>query len=218
MKLPFRTLLAELSGRGEQRFVALLVGQVDATTLGAKLVRDVVTGRITCASGLREQIREIEHQGDEQRRLVILALSNALVTPIDREDLFRFSNGIDDVLDNLRDFSREWDLYEMKHGDFFAPLLDEVIQGMEKLRTVVSNIADDPAAIPAGALDAKKVGTHMRRHYQVAMAQLFKEAGDGPATIEVLKRRELLRRLDIVGLRIRETAVLLADAAVKRSH
>ena len=40
------------------------------------------------------------------------SLAGVLVTPVDREDLFRLSRSIDDVLDNLRDFVREWDLYK----------------------------------------------------------------------------------------------------------
>jgi len=34
--------------------------------------------------------------------------------------------------------------------------------------------------------------------------------------MEVLKSRELLRRLDVVGLRLNEAADVLSDAAVKR--
>ncbi|MEK8145676.1 hypothetical protein NKH18_43240 [Streptomyces sp. M10(2022)] len=33
-----------------------------------------------------------------------------------------------------------------------------------------------------------------------------------------LRRRELLRRLDVVGLRLGESAAVLSDAMLKRSH
>jgi hypothetical protein len=44
------------------------------------------------------------------------------------------------------------------------------------------------------------------------MARLLAE----PLTSETLRRREVLRRLDIVGLRLSEAADHLATAAIKR--
>lgn len=52
----------------------------------------------------------------------------------------------------------------------------------------------------------------MRMQYQQAMARLLAE----PLTSETLRRREVLRRLDIVGLRLSEAADHLATAAIKR--
>jgi hypothetical protein len=62
------------------------------------------------------------------------------------------------------------------------------------------------------ALGARK--NDIRQRYQTAMQAIL----DEPLSTETLKRRELLRRLDVVGLRIREAADALADGAVKRSH
>ena len=53
-----------------------------------------------------ERIAEIEQRGDAMRAELVTRLSGVLVAPIDREDLFRLSRSIDDVLDNLRDFVR----------------------------------------------------------------------------------------------------------------
>jgi uncharacterized protein len=218
MRLDPRRILGELTGRADREIVRMLVRQADTAIRAAELVRDVAARGREYDVGLREQIRVIEHEGDEQRAELVNALSGALVTPIDREDVYRLSRGIDDVLDNLRDFSREWDLYGMDRDPFFAPLLDEVVDGLAELRQAAGYIIDDPSAIARGALEAKRAGNRIRRNYQTAMATLFKETGDAPVTVDVLRRRELLRRLDIVGLRIREAAALLADAAVKRSH
>jgi uncharacterized protein len=88
---------------------------------------------------------DVEHRGDRARGGFV----HALAPPLDREDLFRVSRSVDDVLDNLRDFARELELF------------------------AVSDVA-------------------------------------------MLKRRELLRRLDVVGLRLGEAADALADGAVKR--
>jgi hypothetical protein len=46
------------------------------------------------------------------------------------------------------------------------------------------------------------------------VASLFEQE----VSTELLKRRELLRRLDVVGLRLGECADALSDAMLKRSH
>ncbi len=215
MKFSFKRTLKELSGHSDQAFVNLITKQIDATLEGAFLVRDVVTSGETIASAsARKQMIVIEHKGDDQRGQLVTELSQSLITPIDREDLFRLSRSIDDVLDNLRDFLREWDLYGMNSTGTFGPLLDAVIEGMTVLRQAVSSLPTKPSGVAQGALASKKVGSKIRRLYQLEMAKLFKRELD----MNVLKRRELLRRLDVVGLRLGEAADYLADASVKRSH
>ena len=61
-------------------------------------------------------------------------------------------------------------------------------------------------------LASKKSANEIRRQYDVELARLFR----GKLTIDVVKSRELLRRLDVVGLRLNEAADRLSDAAIKR--
>jgi uncharacterized protein Yka (UPF0111/DUF47 family) len=213
-RISFRWL-SDLTGASQRRFVGLLVGQMEATAEGASAVRRAVIG--DSSGNLRATMREIEHRGDRQRANLVAELSTALVTPIDREDLFRLSRAIDDVLDHLRDFSREWELYRMESAPIFDPLLSTALDAIQRLRSATEALLDDPAAVGRGALEAKKSGNRVRRLYQEAMAELLNVPDEriGSAT---LKQRELLRRLDIVGLRIRQAADVLADASVKRSH
>jgi hypothetical protein len=60
---------------------------------------------------------------------------------------------------------------------------------------------------------AKKAANKIRRLYDVELGRLFR----GEFTMEVLKSRELLRRLDVVGLRVNEASDVLSDAAIKRA-
>lgn len=211
-----RRLVRDLAGRGQERFVIHLAAQMEATVRGAQVLRETVAGTRDVAD-LRATIRDIEHDGDAERAKLVAALSNALVTPVDREDLFRLSRAIDDVLDHLRDFSREWELYRMRPTDRFEPLFGTVMDAMDVLREATGALIDDPATVSRRALAAKKAGNEMRRLYQGTLADVL-NAEDERVTATTLKTRELLRRLDIVGLRIRQAADVLADAAVKRSQ
>lgn len=206
-------VLRDLGGGSNRVFEQLLVGHLDATIAGARLARDVVSG-ITPREVARERIVVIEHEGDALRAQLLAELSRALVTPIDREDLFRISRLVDDVLDNLRDFLREWDLFEMTVEPTLVPLLEAVILALGSLRDAVGSIVDQPSQIAQRASVSKRAGAQIRRLYELELASLYR---GGEATVAILKVRDLIRRLDVVGLRIGEAGDALADAAVKRS-
>lgn len=217
MNLRPRRLLQELSGRADREFVDLLGEQTDTAILAARLVHDVVAAGRDHDFDLRERIGKLEDEGDAHRAEIVTALTGALVTPIDREDIYRLSRAIDDVLDNLRDFAREWDLYGMITHEIFGPLLEEVIEALRALRAAAEQIVSDPSRIAHGALETKKAGNRVRRSYQYAIAEMLRD-DDRVMTARIVKARELLRRLDIVGMRVSQAADVLADAAVKRSH
>lgn len=207
-----RRLVRDLTGRGDEVFVARLSAQIDAAREGALLALDAVRGHDTSAA--RDRMTDIEHEGDDERAELVEQLAVALTTPIDREDLFRLSRSIDDVLDTLRDFTRELDLFQPVDGRGFGPLLEALQAGIDALGVAVSYLVDRPADVSEACKAARRHGNTLRRQYQHALAELYREE----LRIETLKRRDLLRRLDVGGLRLDEAADALADAVLKRSH
>lgn len=207
----FRRAIREL-GRGERGpLTAILERQLEETIVACRLARAVAEGRAVPGEA-HDKMAEIERSGDVLRGELVTRLEGVVVSPIDREDLFRLSRSIDDVLDNLRDFVREWDLFAIESGELFLGLLDAIARGVDDLRRAVRTIAGDAKDTGQSALEAKKSANEIRRLYDTEVGRLF----CGELTMEVLKFRELLRRLDVVGLRLNEAADVLSDAAVKR--
>lgn len=200
-----------MTGRMDSALTEALLGQLEATKQGAWLAMAMIGGEVG-RTGAHEQMRSIEHLGDDERRRLVEELRNALVTPIDREDLFRLSRSIDDVLDSLRDFVRESHLYRVPDQIRFSPLLDQVIVGIDALENAVRDLASRPSAVVQDALEAKKVGGAIRRMYQYEISRIF----SGELTADAMKERELVRRLEIVGMAIGEAADAIADGAMKR--
>lgn len=212
MKLPLGRVIGELRGRSSRRFVELLVGHVEVTLDGARLVERAARGEIDWAEA-RVAMHQLEHRGDEYRGSLIGELATAIITPIDREDLFRVSRSIDDVLDNLRDVVRRCDLFEIRDAAVMVPLLETIVTAVTALREAIVVIVDAPREITTRASLMKKAVNRIRRAYDAALAELFR----GELRMEVLREREVLRGLDVVGLRLGEAADALSDAAVKRS-
>ncbi len=189
----------------------LLERQLEETAAACELARAVADGHAVPAEA-RAKAAEIEHGGDALRAELVDRLEDGADSPLSREDLYRLSRSIDDVLDNLRDFVREYDLYQVAGGASFVRVIDAIAAGVHDLRFAVRAIAGGADDTSEPALAAKKSANDVRRLYDGEVARLF----SGELSMEVLKARELLRRLDVVGLRLNEAADVLADAAVKR--
>ncbi|MGA3353855.1 MAG: DUF47 family protein [Acidimicrobiales bacterium] len=204
--------LRDLSGRRQQLFAELLVAQLDATIEAGDLVYEVVRGHLAMTQA-RTAMTRVEHEGDDKRAELISELSRCLTTPIDREDLFRLSRSVDDVLDNLRDFLREAELFEPVDLEPFRRVLPPILEALRYLRTASGALVKLSSEISAQTLAARKASNTVRKEYELVLADLFTDPGGA----EVLKQRELVRRLDVVGLRIAEAADALADGYIKRA-
>lgn len=208
-----KQLVAALSGRADDDLVAAVLSQVDSAREGALLARTMAAREIGRGDA-HEHMGRVEHLGDERRGHLVDMLSMSITTPIDREDLFRLSRSIDDVLDTLRDFVREAHIYDIKKMKRLLPLLDWLVEGLDDLALAVSDVVDDPGAVVRRALEAKKRAGAIGRAYQYEIAELF----TSDISAETFKRRELARRLDMAGIKLSEAADALADGAMKRWH
>jgi uncharacterized protein Yka (UPF0111/DUF47 family) len=205
-------VLRELAGRPGVDLVEVVSEQLRATIEGARLVQAAIVGEVDLEE-TAGRMERLEHAGDAARAELVRNLSRVLVTPIDREDLFRVSRSVDDVLDNLRDFLREARLFRSERLSACAPLLPPLLDALERLSEAVDDLhlarGDE---VNRRSLAARKAGNQIRRSFDEALAALFSE----PLGPETLKVRELLRRLDVVGLRIVEATDALADGWLKR--
>jgi uncharacterized protein len=208
-----RRFARNLTGGTDQVLIGHLVAQLDAALEGIAIARSLAGGELDTGEA-RATLGRVESRGDDARRELIAELSRTLAAPMDREDLFRLSRSTDDVLDNLRDLAREFDLYDIAREPLLVDALANVERGLLALREAVGCLVDAPELASLRAAEAKK--TDVRSSYQHAMAALLAEGQE--VTTETLRRRELLRRVDVTGLRLAEAADALSDGAVKRSH
>lgn len=208
-------LVRDLGRVSGATLVELLVAHLRADAEGVQLARELVglpAGAAEAAEAYLEKMGDVEHRGDTLRAELARGLSKALVTTIDREDLFRLSRSIDDVLDNVRDFVREWTIYGRGISVDLGAMLDAIAGAIAALEGAVAALSGPSEQVVPAGLTAKKACNQVRRAYQAELGDLFAR----PLDMEVLKSRELLRRLDVVGLRLDEAVDVLLDAAVKR--
>lgn len=203
----------EVIGRRARSIVALLDEQLDAATQGTELALTMVHGEIE-RSEARTQIGAIEHIGDDSRTKLVGVLIGTLVTPIDREDLYRLSRSIDDILDGVRDFVRESDLYVVSDQAQFVDCLNPVLEGIKELQSAIRVLAFNARKATRHALGCRRSANQVRAAFQRGLAALF----EGELTMETLRVMELYRRLDVVAMRLDEAADALSDGLLKRQY
>lgn len=206
----WRELWDDLTGRNVGRFVEPLRRQAAAAVAVADLLLDAA-GEGTLASIDVDRIEAMEEDADVALDEVLTTVSRSLSTPIDREDLFRLSRSLDDVVDNLRDFAVEAHRYGVGQPKRFVAPLRALRVGCEALDGALKLLAGDASALAEAARDAKHANK-ARDAFHDGMAELV--AGD--LSMDAIRDRELLRRLDVTGLRLGEAADMLASGALKR--
>ena len=80
----------------QSNFVRLLIQQAEYAVWGMDALEKYMKKR---SPKHAEQVRTMEKEADEVRRILIDELNRTFVTPIDREDIHALSRAIDDVLD-----------------------------------------------------------------------------------------------------------------------
>jgi len=211
------TTLRALSGRADADLISALRNQVAVAVEGAELVAALVDGTVTLEAA-RTRMEVVEHTGDARRAHLLTVLGSTLSPPVDREDLNRVSRSIDDVLDTLRDFVRESDLYQVADLSRYRELAAMVLVAIRTLDQAVVALSPGPPHLRDATLGARKAAGAIVRAYQYELATLL--TGGIPQTdvAEALKARELYRRLGDVGLRLGDAADGLADGAMKRGR
>jgi len=147
-------------------------------------------------------VRECEHRADAVKRDLYRALREAFVTPLEPEDLFALSRGIDRIVNQAKDTVRESEVMACPPDPNVAAMAELIASGVRDLDSAVAGLAPGARGTSANADLAIKAARRVERVYRAAMAELL--------TVddlrEVMARRELYRR----GARIAEA---MADVA-----
>ncbi len=80
------------------------VESAEVSCEAAKLLKEVMCNfSVDTLPEKRVMLHEIEHKGDDKRHELTSVLVRAFITPIEREDILKLSQFIDDVTDSIED-------------------------------------------------------------------------------------------------------------------
>ena len=198
--------------RGESDFLKLIADQAQKTQEGLEALESYAK------SGDPEQARrvvQLEKEEDELRRILIDELNRTFVTPIDREDIFKLSRAIDDVLDYAYSTVDEMTLLEVGPGAYVQKMASVLREAAEELCLAVRYLKGRPGVAVDHAVRAKTLENMAESLYREALVDLFKQVKSLDDVVYILKMREVYRHLSNAADRGDEAANIIADIVVK---
>jgi uncharacterized protein Yka (UPF0111/DUF47 family) len=159
------------------------------------------------------RVRRLEHLADERKRELHRTLRTAFVTPLEPEDLFALSRGIDRIINQAKDTVRESEVMDCPPDEPFAAMAELFAAAVRELDTAVATLAPGVPGTTSSANRAIKVARGIERVYRAAMADLLRVDD----LREVMARRELYRRGARIGDAVIEVAERVLYAAVKEA-
>jgi hypothetical protein len=183
---------ALLKRKQEDKFIALLIQQCEATVEGVKLLENCLNRPDAAAL---EQMRAKEYEADEIRRILIDELHNTFITPFDREDIFNLSLHIDEMIDYALTTLEEMSMLKVSADDHLRTMVSLVRQEAEELTMAMHRLSANPRVAGDHARRAKKLENEVDHLYRVAVADLFTKPKDFKELMAMLRRREIYRHV-----------------------
>ena len=158
-------------------------------------------------------VREAEPKGDLRKRELVNALRGAFVIPLEPEDVFALSRGIDLILDFARDLVAEAEVLECRPDEGIAEMAELMGQAVRRLDEAVAQLGRDDEAATEAAEATIAVEHRIGAAYYRGMAALVHEEDMRTR----IKLRELYRRCSRIGEVIMDVAERVMYAVVKQS-
>ena len=144
---------------------------------------------------LRDEIKRLEHIGDELTHRIFEELNLSFITPFDREDIYKLAKGIDDVLDIIDHVADLLLLYRIDKVENDAALLlavvsraiDEIHQSILLLRRMNYD------SVREHIVRVHEMENEGDRLYRLFMGKLFAEQKDA---ILLLKYNSLYNEME----------------------
>ena len=140
--------------RKKHDFYKLLRDQADITLEGLSALREFIDAPDP-AKGMR--VQDLEKQADEQRRILIDALNQSMVTPFDREDIFGLSRAVDDMIDYARSTVEEMMLFEVGTDPHLKKMAKAIHEGGQEIVAAVRLLHEHHSVVQEHIIDRKSV-------------------------------------------------------------
>ncbi len=165
-------------------------------------------------------IESIEKRGDKIAHAAIELLHRTFITPIDRDQIHRLINAMDDILDMLQDASETMSLYDLRQTNPEVLRLGELgVRCCERVQHAVTLIARlNEREVGEAAIktceEIDKLESDADRVLRAAMSKLFREE---PDVREVIKLKAIYELLETITDKCEDVANVIEGIVLEHS-
>jgi uncharacterized protein len=164
-------------------------------------------------AGAADAVRAAEHRADAAKRELQRTLRSAFVVPLEPEDVFALSRGIDSVLNGAKDAIGESEVMACPPDAALARMATLLAEALRQIDEAIARLAGEHDGVAEAVDAAVKAERRLEKEYRAAMAALL-ELED---LREITARRELYRRCSRIGDAVVEVAERVLYAELKQT-
>lgn len=143
-----------------------------------------------------DQIRDLEHRGDDITHRIYTELSKTFITPIDAEDIHALASALDDVMDRIEGIATRIRLYKIATlPPSFLKMISILSKAIEVLNHIIPQLRElhRASGIVDSCVEIHQLEDEADRIYHETIAELF-SGQDG--LLENLKLKEVIMGLE----------------------
>ena len=159
-----------------------------------------------------QQLKDIEHRGDEMTHNVLTKLNQTFITPFDREDIYRLASSLDDVLDFIYAAGVRLVMYKIKQAPPAASqLADVLVRQSEQLLLAVKGLEKQDKVLEY-CVEINSLENEADSIARTAIGALFDKETD---PISLIKLKELYEVLETATDKAEDAANVLEGVVLK---
>jgi uncharacterized protein len=166
------------------------------------------------------EVGAAERAADKITAEVHRLLHRTFITPLDREQIHRLINAMDDVIDLLQDSSEVMSLYDLQHLSTDVVRLSEIsVRCCERVQHVLTLLSklkqpEVAAAVLKTCEEIDQLESDADRVMRSAMSSLFREE---PDTRQLIKLKAVYEHLESISDRCEDVANLVEGIVLENS-
>jgi len=159
-----------------------------------------------------QQLKDIEHRGDEMTHNILTKLNQTFITPFDREDIYRLASSLDDVLDFIYAAGVRLVMYKIRSAPPAASqLADIIVRQCDQLLPAVTGLEKHDSVLNY-CVEINRLENEADGIARSAIGALFDKETD---PISLIKLKELYEVLETATDKAEDAANVLEGVVLK---
>ena len=190
------------------RMFAEMAGNLGA---GARLLKQILEDFKDVEARV-QQLKDIEHRGDEMTHNILTKLNQTFITPFDREDIYRLASSLDDVLDFIYAAGVRLVMYKIRSAPPAASqLADIIVRQCDQLLPAVTGLEKHDSVLNY-CVEINRLENEADAIARSAIGALFDKETD---PISLIKLKELYEVLETATDKAEDAANVLEGVVLK---
>jgi len=197
----------------EEKFFEMFVSMAQNAHEGARLLTEMMETDAD-RRNLAESIKSLEHKGDRMTHDLITKLNRTFVVPIDREDIYRLSSCIDDIMDLIESVARRMVLFKIGNPSEPAVQLSQLLRrGTAEVVAAVSELKNGMKVVEH-CIEINRLEDEADHVYHLVLGELFETEKD---PIALIKWKEIYETLETSVDKCEDVANVIESIVVKNA-